>query len=82
MTRKPPHPAALDAAAQGPELIVFAPTIQTPDGTCIRDYIHVGDLADAHVRALDYLEGRARRAPSTSARIGVSVRGSSTRSSG
>ena len=27
----------------------------TPDGTCIRDYIHVNDLADAHLRAVDYL---------------------------
>ena len=27
----------------------------TPDGTCIRDYIHVDDLADAHLRAVDYL---------------------------
>jgi UDP-glucose 4-epimerase len=29
---------------------------ETPDGTCVRDYIHVNDLADAHVRALQYLE--------------------------
>jgi UDP-glucose 4-epimerase len=29
----------------------------TPDGTCIRDYIHVLDIADAHVRAIDYLMG-------------------------
>ena len=27
----------------------------TPDGTCVRDYVHVNDIADAHVRALDYL---------------------------
>jgi UDP-glucose 4-epimerase len=30
--------------------------IPTPDGTCLRDYVHVNDLADAHVRALQYLE--------------------------
>jgi UDP-glucose 4-epimerase len=29
----------------------------TPDGTCVRDYVHVNDLADAHVRALQYLKG-------------------------
>ena len=36
-------------------LKVFGNDYDTPDGTCIRDYIHVDDLADAHVRALDYL---------------------------
>ena len=32
----------------------------TPDGTCVRDYIHVEDLADAHLRALDALDGGSR----------------------
>jgi UDP-glucose 4-epimerase len=36
-------------------LNVFGNDYDTPDGTCIRDYIHVVDLADAHVKALDYL---------------------------
>ena len=36
-------------------LTVFGNDYPTPDGTCIRDYIHVDDLADAHVKALDYL---------------------------
>ncbi len=35
---------------------VFGTDYDTPDGTCIRDYIHVSDLADAHVAALSYLE--------------------------
>ncbi len=35
---------------------IFGSDYPTPDGTCIRDYIHVTDLADAHVRALRYLE--------------------------
>jgi UDP-glucose-4-epimerase GalE len=35
---------------------VFGTDYPTPDGTCIRDYVHVEDLADAHIRALDYLE--------------------------
>jgi len=50
-------PLALGAAAPGTtELQVFGSDYPTPDGTCIRDYIHVNDLADAHVRALRYLE--------------------------
>ena len=45
-------------AANGdlPFVPVFGDDYDTPDGTCIRDYIHVADLADAHLRALDYLE--------------------------
>jgi UDP-glucose-4-epimerase GalE len=35
---------------------IFGDDYPTPDGTCIRDYIHVTDLADAHVKALHYLE--------------------------
>ena len=38
-----------------PPLDVFGTDYPTPDGTAIRDYIHVDDLADAHVRALDHL---------------------------
>ncbi|MFZ4591294.1 MAG: UDP-glucose 4-epimerase GalE [Ignavibacteria bacterium] len=37
------------------ELKVFGNDYDTPDGTCIRDYIHVYDLADAHIKALEYL---------------------------
>ena len=49
-------PLALRAAAgQGPELQVFGSDYPTPDGTCIRDYIHVNDLASAHVKALETL---------------------------
>jgi UDP-glucose-4-epimerase GalE len=40
-----------------PQVQVFGDDYPTPDGTCIRDYIHVDDLADAHIRALDYLAG-------------------------
>ena len=39
----------------GPPVKVFGNDYPTPDGTCIRDYIHVEDLADAHIRALDRL---------------------------
>jgi UDP-glucose-4-epimerase GalE len=49
-------PLALRAAAGlGPELHVFGSDYPTPDGTCIRDYIHVNDLASAHVKALEHL---------------------------
>jgi UDP-glucose-4-epimerase GalE len=49
-------PLALRAAAGlGPELQIFGVDYPTPDGTCIRDYIHVNDLASAHVKALEYL---------------------------
>ena len=50
-------PLALAAStANGPELLVYGSDYPTPDGTCVRDYIHVNDLADAHVRALQHLE--------------------------
>jgi len=39
-----------------PPVQVFGTDYPTPDGTCIRDYIHVDDLADAHVKALEYLK--------------------------
>jgi UDP-glucose-4-epimerase GalE len=49
-------PLALRAAAGlGPQLNVFGSDYPTPDGTCVRDYIHVADLATAHVKALDHL---------------------------
>ena len=46
-------PRAIDAATGGAGLQVFGDDYPTPDGTCLRDYIHVSDLADVHVRALD-----------------------------
>ncbi|MFZ0637643.1 MAG: UDP-glucose 4-epimerase GalE [Candidatus Acidiferrales bacterium] len=47
------------AAAEGkrPEVPVFGKNYPTPDGTAIRDYVHVIDLADAHIRALGHLRG-------------------------
>jgi UDP-arabinose 4-epimerase len=69
-------PLALDAVSgEGPELTVFGDDYPTADGTCIRDYIHVSDLADAHVRALDYLgEDRSTRVFNLGTGFGVSVR--------
>jgi UDP-glucose 4-epimerase len=40
-----------------PAVQVFGTDFPTPDGTAVRDYIHVEDLADGHVRALQHLEG-------------------------
>jgi UDP-glucose 4-epimerase len=45
-------PRAIEAATGGPALQVFGDDYPTPDGTCLRDYVHVTDLADAHVKAL------------------------------
>jgi len=44
------------ALGTGPALKVFGDDYPTPDGTCVRDYVHVDDLAQAHERALAYLE--------------------------
>ena len=53
-------PLAMQAVTgDGPPLTLFGDDYPTPDGTCIRDYIHVSDLADAHVRALEQLDHRA-----------------------
>ena len=50
-------PLVLDAAAgHRPDITIFGTDYETPDGTCVRDYIHVTDLADAHVKALQALQ--------------------------
>jgi len=54
-------PLALEAAMGArPELEVFGADYSTPDGTCVRDYIHVNDLAEGHVAALQYLQSEER----------------------
>ena len=51
-------PVAFEALrGQRPALEIFGDDYPTPDGTCIRDYIHVNDLAEAHVLGLEYLGG-------------------------
>ena len=49
-------PRAFDAATGGAPFEIFGEDYPTPDGTCLRDYVHVMDLADAHLRALHRLE--------------------------
>ena len=49
-------PLALDAAlGKRPPLVIFGTDYPTPDGTCVRDYIHVVDLVEAHFAALEHL---------------------------
>ena len=53
-------PRAMLAAGGGEALQVFGADYPTPDGTCLRDYIHVSDLAEAHVKALELLAETGR----------------------
>lgn len=62
------------ALGQRENITVFGNDYPTPDGTCIRDYIHVADLADAHVKALQYLgEGGETIAVNVGTGVGSSV---------
>ncbi len=54
-------PNAINAALGiGPELQLFGDDYPTDDGTCVRDYIHVNDLAAAHIKALAWLDAKDR----------------------
>lgn len=68
-------PLVLTAARTGTPLTIFGTDYDTPDGTCIRDYIHVSDLADAHVRSLrTLLAGGPTRTLNLGTGAGLSVR--------
>jgi UDP-glucose-4-epimerase GalE len=68
-------PRAMAAVARAADFTVFGADYPTPDGTCVRDYVHVADLADAHVRALRRLEsGGDSRAYNLGTGTGMSVR--------
>jgi len=63
------------ALGQRPSVAVFGTDYPTPDGTCVRDYIHVDDLCSAHLLALDYLAaGGESRAYNLGNGQGFSVR--------
>jgi UDP-glucose 4-epimerase len=49
-------PIALQALTRGEQPKIFGDDYDTPDGTCIRDYVHIIDLAEAHLTTLDYLD--------------------------
>jgi UDP-glucose 4-epimerase len=67
-------PNVLAAAASDAGIRVFGDDYPTPDGTCIRDYIHVTDLADAHLRALGACEPGQHRIYNLGNGTGFSVR--------
>lgn len=54
-------PMLFDRLKKGKAPAIFGDDYPTPDGTCVRDYIHVSDLADAHVAALSYLDKDERK---------------------
>lgn len=54
-------PIITQTAAGKNSLVVFGTDYDTRDGSCIRDFIHVSDIADAHVKALHYLTGKKNR---------------------
>jgi UDP-glucose 4-epimerase len=49
-------PLAINAAFGKEQLVVFGDDYPTHDGTCTRDYIHISDISDAHIRGLEYLQ--------------------------
>jgi UDP-glucose 4-epimerase len=69
-------PLVLEAVAgKRPALTIHGTDYETPDGTCIRDYVHVTDLVEAHLLGLDWLlEGRGSRAFNLGTGRGFSVR--------
>jgi UDP-glucose 4-epimerase len=63
-------PLVLDVAlGRRPFIRIYGDDYPTPDGTCIRDYIHVSDLADAHLLALNALEAAPAAAPAAKSRL-------------
>lgn len=68
-------PNALRAASgAGPALTLFGDDYPTPDGTCIRDYVHVEDLADAHLRAIQQMPEKGFAAYNLGNGAGFSVK--------
>ncbi|WP_433828229.1 NAD-dependent epimerase/dehydratase family protein [Actinoplanes sp. CA-015351] len=55
-------PSIFRALTTGPELVVLGRRFATPDGTAVRDYVHVADIADAFARGVELLSGRSAKA--------------------
>jgi UDP-glucose 4-epimerase len=67
-------PRVLDAATGAiPQVDVFGTDYPTPDGTCVRDYIHVLDIADSHIRALEEIERVSGEAFNVGTATGYSI---------
>src|SRR5437867_10672249 len=54
-TRRPTSFRWCSRPRNGEPVRIFGDDYDTPDGTCVRDYVHVADIADAHVKALEHL---------------------------
>ena len=68
-------PLLLRAAIHGTPFKIFGDDYPTPDGSCIRDYLHVIDIANAHLQALEYLEhGGQSESINLGCGVGVSVK--------
>ncbi len=68
-------PLLIRAAYQQTPFSIFGTDYDTPDGSCIRDFLHVVDIAEAHVRALDYLnQGNASLCCNLGTGHGISVK--------
>ncbi|MGD0602698.1 MAG: UDP-glucose 4-epimerase GalE [Streptosporangiaceae bacterium] len=67
-------PNVLAGATDGRRVQIFGDDYPTPDGTCVRDYIHVADLADAHLRALAACRAGQHRVYNLGSGAGFSVR--------
>ncbi|MDR1294419.1 MAG: NAD-dependent epimerase/dehydratase family protein, partial [Bifidobacteriaceae bacterium] len=64
-------PMVLEKLADGAPPVIFGDDYPTADGTCVRDYIHVLDLAEAHLAAIDYLERLDRDRPASVFNVGT-----------
>lgn len=69
-------PLVIDRVEQGEPPVIFGDDYPTPDGTCIRDFVHVGDVAEAHLAVLDQLphQEAPHRVYNVGTGIGMSVR--------
>ena len=67
-------PLLLDSAKNGKKIVLYGDDFETHDGTCIRDYIHVNDLAKAHLLALKYIKDHEKITCNLGTGIGTSLK--------